>query len=164
MGKAVYWCSLPLILGSELSARTDNSIRLLSRCPEEDRTPTPLPGLKAASCQPPPDVPNNMRNVAPSPTHTLTSHHTITHTCCLAGANNSNSAGVNSLGGVLFCGLMLVFSWLSHWNPPCRQLQWLFLRSLESLHLRSQYTHSREDGCQTSLEDVFVSSVFMKCY
>lgn len=107
-----------------------------------------------------PDVPNNMHTYS----HTHTYHTITTHTCCLTGANNSNSTGVNSLGGVLFCGLMLVFSWLSHWNPPSRQLQCLFLRSLESLHLHSQYTHSRDDGCQTSLEDVFVSNIFIKCY
>ncbi len=160
MGNAVYWCSLASVLRQDLSALTVNSIRLLSRCPGEDRTPTPLPGLQAASCQPPPDVPNNMRQVAPSPTlHTHTHITPNHHTHCLAGANNSNSA-VNSL----VCRLMLAFSWLSHWNPPHRQLQRLFQRSLESLHLRSQYTHSREDGCQTSLEDVFVSNVFMKCY
>lgn len=29
-------------------------------------------------------------------THITPNHHT--HTCCLAGANNSNSAGVNSSG------------------------------------------------------------------
>lgn len=29
--------------------------------------------------------------------------------------------------GLLFCALMSAFSWLSLWNPPCRQLQLLFL-------------------------------------
>lgn len=60
----------------------------------------------------PPDVPNNVHMLHLLPHH---AHTCITHTCCLAGANDSNSAG---LGGVLFCGLTLVFSWLSHWTPP----------------------------------------------
>lgn len=81
-------------------------IILPSRCPEEDHTPTPPPGLQAACCHPPPLM---------CPTTCAMLHllphcaHTHTHICCLSGLNNSNSAGVNSLGGVLFCRLMLAF-------------------------------------------------------
>lgn len=50
----------------------------------------------------------------------------------------------------------------SHSNPPCRQLQLLFLRCWESLYLCALYKHSRDDGCQRSLEDITVCNGFMK--
>lgn len=97
----------------------------------------------------PPDVLSDMCNVAPTHTshrakpplpHT---HIQYTHTCSLAGANNSNSAGENSLGeSPLFCGLILMFSPTVTLKPTPADSCWLFLRSLESSSFQCTHTHT----------------------